>query len=333
MTFLKWLINQKVYILVHACLWFLTVIFLGAFNMGWQSVVFLSVFYGFGHLVYLTYLYLRHFLYFKRTAEKSQALTDKYLLNTCIEEPNFLEGQLFYDLIGESHKSMNDKVFKYEKAQRDYKTYIEAWVHEIKTPIASLMLHADDMTEDMKKSLHDIQLYVDQSLYYAKSNHLEKDYFIRNVGLDSMVKEVLKNFSRPLIKKKCKVDMDNLSLKVMTDSKWMTFIITQLVKNAIQYSDDDLSLSFIAVKSEGQVSLEVTDNGQGIHPYDLPHVFEKGFTGRKGRLNSQATGIGLYLCKTLCERMGLKISVTSTYPGETKFKIVFPYNTLYDIEA
>jgi len=326
----KWLKDQKIYLVVHSLLLLITVVFLLAFNMGIQSVLFLSVFYFLGHLAYLSYAYLRHFSYFVHVKDKSDSLDKKYLLHSCIEEPNFLEGQMLYDIVHEAHGSMSQKIHQYHQDQKDYKAYIEAWVHEIKTPIASLTLLEDQLDAGVKDAIDQIEAYVDQSLYYAKSHHIEKDYYIRSVNLKTLVGDALKAFSRPLIHHKCQVVLEGLDLEVMSDGKWMAFILSQLIKNSIQYRTDPMILTFKAQKGPDCIDLWVEDNGLGIHGNDLAHIFDKGFTGSKGRSNEKATGIGLYLCKTLCEKMGLSISCQSQVKRGTSFKISFPYKDILE---
>lgn len=229
-----------------------------------------------------------------------------------------------------------DEVAGYEVFMEEYRRYVETWIHEIKTPISVAEMlcrnHPGQKSRAMLEQLHRIESYVEQALYYARSTSLEKDYVIRSYSLREIVSSAIKCHASQLIALGCTPVMDNLDIIVYADAKWVEFILGQLIENSIQYRSEKLYLAFTAKNSEDGTWLFITDHGVGIAPQDQQRIFEKGFTGVNGRLFGKSTGIGLYLCKALCEKMNLRITV-STEPGKGSiFQIFFPKNTLVLLE-
>lgn len=265
-----------------------------------------------------------------------ERLDKKYLLPELLESPDFSEGELCTELLRQAGKSMADEVAGYEVSMEEYRRYVETWIHEIKTPIAAGEMlcrnHPGQDSRAMLEQLRRIESYVEQALYYAKSTNLEKDYMIRAHSLREIVTSAVKRHASQLISLGCTPVMENLDITVYTDAKWMEFILGQLIANSIQYRSETLYLAFSAESGEEGTWLSVTDHGVGIAPQDIQRVFEKGFTGENGRRFGKSTGIGLYLCKVLCEKMNLRITVCSVPEEGTTFQIFFPKNTLVLLE-
>lgn len=265
-----------------------------------------------------------------------QQLDKKYLLAELMDCPAFLDGMLLYDVLKTTSKSMHDEINKYQTEQEEYQQYIETWIHEIKTPIASTDMicknHSEKINMMIRKELHRIDAYVEQALFYARSMNVEKDYLIKKVLLSDFVKSVVKKNAGQLINLYCVPVMENLDIPVYTDLKWLEFILGQLMSNSIKYRQEPMKLSFTGIEKENHVVLVVQDNGIGIPPQDINRIFEKGFTGENGRKFGKSTGIGLYLCYTLCQKMHLGITVTSTVGEGSKFEIIFPKNKLLLLE-
>jgi signal transduction histidine kinase len=246
-----------------------------------------------------------------------------YLLQELIEYPDFIEGMILYDSLKTAGKSMNDEIAQYKTAFTEYREYVELWVHEIKTPIAGAKLIGEnEHNKTALDTLDKIEGYVDQALYYARSNAVEKDYLLNPVRLSEPVGDALKSNSRFLIGHNIAIRTENLDFEVFTDSKWIAFIIRQLIDNAVKYGGK--TLEFRGEQRTNGIALFVRDDGIGIPEQDVGRVFQKGFTGVNGREYGRSTGFGLYLCKKLCGKLGLGISLTSQRGEGTTVAIFFP---------
>lgn len=267
--------------------------------------------------------------------ENMEQLEQKYLISEIIKEPSFSEGKILKAVIQDTGKSMLENVNKYKYIQQDYKDYIELWIHEVKLPIATSKLiienNKNEVTKNIEEELDQIENYVEQALYYARSSTVEKDYYINKCILKDIVNTaILKNKSN-LILNKINIELENLDLQVYTDSKWCIFILNQIIQNSIKYKKDGNSILQINAKENKEnVVLNIKDNGIGIKQEELEKVFEKGFTGTNGRIDGKkSTGMGLYLCKKLCDKLGLSIEIESKKDEYTQVKITFPKNSYF----
>jgi hypothetical protein len=253
----------------------------------------------------------------------------KYLLSEIIKEPEFIEGKFLYDLLKQANKDMHEHVKKYKDMESEYREYIETWVHEIKTPIASARLiidnNQDEVTKNINYEIKKIEEYIEQVLYYSRSNNVSKDYIIKEISLTTLVRNAIKRNSRDFISRKISIDMEAVEGTVYGDAKWLEFILNQVIGNSIKYiREKGGKIKVYAVKNENNIALTVEDNGIGIIDNDINRVFEKGFTGENGRKFGRSTGIGLYLCKKLSDQLGLGLNLTSKIGEGTKVSIIFP---------
>lgn len=237
-------------------------------------------------------------------------------------------------------KAACDEVAEGRRQTDDYRDYIESWVHEAKLPLAAAHLilenldgSEDDLSrvDDLGRELARVERYIDQALYYARSEVVERDYLIRRWDLKTLVTGAIKANARELIAAHVAPVCENLDFEVFTDEKWLEFILGQLIQNSIKYArEDGAKIVFSgALLDEGlaseRIELTVADNGCGVCAADLPRVFEKGFTGDNGRTTKRATGIGLYLVARLCSKMGIDVTAASE-PGEG-FVVTFAFST------
>lgn len=263
-------------------------------------------------------------------------LNEKYLITEIIKTPNFIEGRILKQTLEEVDKSMTENVNKYKYLQEDYKEYIELWIHEIKLPIATSKMiienNKNTVTKNIDEELDKVENYIEQALFYARSSTVEKDYYIKKSRLKDIVSESIKKNRNILIEEKVSVNIHDLDLDVNTDSKWIVFILNQIIQNSVKYKKEEIETKLEIYSKQGKenVILYVKDNGIGIKKGEITRVFEKGFTGTNGRLsNKKSTGIGLYLCKKLCDKLGIAIELNSVYDEGTEIRIVFPQNSLY----
>ena len=276
--------------------------------------------------------------YYNNLLEKLDELDQKYLLSEVISKANFQDGNLFKEILEETGKSMLENVNKYKYAQEDCKEYIELWIHEIKTPISASKLiienNKNEVTKNIEEELDKIENYTEQALYYARSNTVEKDYIITKTNLKDIINmSIIKN-KTIILNNKIELDIHDLEKQVYTDSKWVVFILNQVIQNSIKYSKKENKLIEIyAEEQKEKVTLYIKDNGLGIKKSELSRVFEKGFTGENGRIiGKKSTGIGLYLCKKLCDKLQLAININAEQNVGTEVTIVFPKGSFSHFE-
>ena len=189
----------------------------------------------------------------------------------------------------------------------------------------------NEVTKSIGEELEKIENYIEQALFYARSNTVEKDYYIKKTRLQEIVNDSIKKNKNLLIPEKTILNLHDLDYEVNTDSKWVSFIINQILQNSVKYKkqNHNLELEMSAKQGKQNIILTLKDNGIGIKKGEITRVFEKGFTGTNGRLsNKKSTGIGLYLCKKLCDKLGTAIELNSIYNEGTEVRIVFPQNSL-----
>lgn len=307
--------------------------FLFAIQVNEQVILIVELLVGGLTLACLVVEYLRRYTFYKHLDITLDGLDKKYLLTEVIEEPLFMDGKILYDTLRTVDKSMADNVNTYRLSQAEYKDYIELWVHEIKTPLAAAKLiisnNPSDATENLLEEVEKIEGFVDQALYYARSTNPEKDYTIKELNLQSIVSKVIRKHSKVFIYHKIKLQLDDLDVMVYSDVKWLEFILEQIISNALKYTPQDRGILHVYVsKDTNAISLHLQDNGIGIDDSDLSRIFDKGFTGRNGRANEKATGMGLYLCKTLCDKLYLDIQAESQSLLGTTITLTFPISKL-----
>lgn len=322
--------KDKAYLIISSIIiYFLIISFLFAVNTNRPAIVVVSIMFWFLIIFILLKEYHRRNTYYRELEASLASLDQKFLLTEILKEPSFLDGQILFQTLREVDKSMCDHVNLYKNKQLDYKEYIEMWVHEIKTPLAASKLiisnNPSPITKSIDEELDKLDAFVEQALFYARSATLEKDYLIKDINLSPLLNKVIRKHSKSFIYKNIKLDIQDMDTNVYTDSKWLEFIIDQIIGNSLKYITEENGEIHIYTKQlSNAIELYIQDNGVGISEQDLPRIFDKGFTGSNGRNNEKATGIGLYLCKTLCEKLYLDIRAES-HQGTTII-IHFPKN-------
>ncbi|SET03742.1 sensor histidine kinase [[Clostridium] polysaccharolyticum] len=279
--------------------------------------------------------YYKRKTYFADLENLLEQLDKKYLVSEMMPKGQNQEQKKFYQIAKDMGKSMAEHVNSYKYANMEYKEYIEMWIHEVKIPIATgklvLANHKNEFAASIEEEFQKIEDFTEQALFYARSNYVEKDYLISNVNLQEVVHQVLVHQKRNLILNHVTVNLHDLDNTVLSDGKWLGFIIGQLVANSLKYcKNKHLSLDIYSVNTGDLLELHIKDNGIGILSSELPMVFEKGFTGTNGRKNQKSTGIGLYLCKKLCQRLKHSIAVKSDGIQGCEVVIGFSKTSFYD---
>ena len=329
--------ERIVFIIINSLILLFTSILLMVLKVDSFAILFIVIINGAGILTYHIFDYLRKKQYYDEIKENMESLDKKYLISEVIEEGTFTESKLIYDVICKSNKAMNDEIGEFKRGINDYREYIELWVHEIKTPIATCKLLIENnespLTESIGEEVCKLENYIDQALFYTRSNTLEKDYIIKEMILSSCVNKVLNNNADSLIKKRVKISLGDLEKMVYSDSKWIEFILGQIISNSIKYMNKEhKELKIYCNENSKYVILNIEDNGAGISEKDISRVFDKGFTGENGRKFGKSTGIGLYLCKKLCKKLGLDITLISEEGKFTRVSIIFPINRMMIFE-
>lgn len=220
--------------------------------------------------------------------------------------------------------------YEYDESRRKASEYYTLWAHQIKTPISSmyLMLYSEDtpLSRMLLSDLSRIERYVGMALTYLKLDSDGSDYVLKRHSLDKLIKKSVKSFSSEFILRKLTLTYDGTEKSLITDEKWFCFVLEQLLSNALKYTPS----GGITISIGDDNILCIADTGIGIAPEDLPRIFEHGYTGENGRKNSSASGIGLYLCRRICDNLGIKLSAASEPDVGTK---VYLDLTQYDLKT
>jgi len=260
-------------------------------------------------------------------------LDQKYLITEMIKSADFLEGQQFLTHLQTINKSMIDRVNTFAFAQTEYQEYIEMWIHEVKTPLAAARLLIENdknqTTLEIGRELDQVDDYLTQVLFYARSNHVEKDFMVKPVVIKPLVQKSLRKNVQIFSKKKIVLDIENLDGVVYSDAKWLQFMIDQILSNAIKYLKEQPKIAIYTEEKNQSLTLTIEDNGVGIPASDLGRIFEKGFTGENGRIFGKSTGIGLYLCKKMGDQLGISLTAHSEVGVGTKIQMTFPMSDMF----
>lgn len=320
------IINITIMSSVIALIW----VILKTFNYSNFLVYYIPLLITCAYLIMISYDYFRKRKYYNNFNHILNNLDEKYLITELVDKPSFLEGKIMIESIYEIDKAMKEHLNDALYRQSELKEYIEMWCHEVKTPVATSQLiienNSNPVNDSIKEELLKIDDYVEQVLFYARSENVEKDYLIKDIELSDLVNSVIKRNKKDLINKRIRIELNNLDISVASDKKWLEFILNQIINNAIKYIDKDPIIIIGAKKYRDRIELTIQDHGIGIVESELKRVFDKGFTGTIGRQKQKSTGIGLYLCKKLCTRLNHEIKIDSNQEG-TIVTIVFPVSS------
>lgn len=333
----EYIISKSPYIIINLIIYLLSVSIAIIANMPVVIMFIVFIIWFFPLLFYIIIEFFIKKKFYDNVIGITEKLDKKYLLPEVIKSPHCYEEKIIYETLLECNRNMHEHVNFYKHLQEEYREYIETWVHEIKTPISSSRLIIENSESKEKNVLGDelrkIEEYINQALYYSRSTDVSKDYIVREFEIKEVVKEVIRNNRRDFIMKRINVDIEKVEGKVFSDIKWVKFIINQIVINSIKYSMNNNSVlkAYTKVKDDN-IILTIEDNGIGISRNDVRRVFDKGFTGENGRKYGKSTGIGLYLCKKLCEKLSIGIALTSVENEGTKVKIIFPIGDFSNLD-
>lgn len=325
----QYLKNQLPVILINLLGMLALALFLIASGNSIQTVLFILVVWLIVLASCLLLFYFSRKKYLNKLLDMTEQLKERYLLPEIMQEPERADEQVFYQIMKMAEKSMLERIGEVQRERKEYKEYIEQWIHEVKTPITAIKLICENnrcsFTRELMAELENINRFTEQALYYARSEHTEKDYSVREINLSDVVHGAIADNKYLLRQNNVAVTVEDMEYSIYSDDKWLRFILDQLISNAVKYRADQPVLHFFAVKKTDSIILSVEDNGIGIPQSDLPRIFEKGFTGHNGRTIHSSTGIGLYLCRRLCDKLGIGISASSEGKG-TAISLSFRIN-------
>ncbi|HIX70535.1 MULTISPECIES: two-component system sensor histidine kinase SapS [Enterococcus] len=302
--------------------------------LDWGTVGYLALIEGVLLIVLLVYHYFSRRVWWQKLAlHKEQSAMQNYLTGARREDEQ-LQQEYINQVIRE-HQSMMQEIVAGQEEQKDY---IDSWVHEIKVPLAAsqLLLRSlefdipDDKYMMLENELGKIDGYVEQVLYFSRLDNFSKDYLIKDTSLKEVLLPVLRSNANYFIQRKIRYEVLGEDQSVLTDGKWLGFILQQLVSNAIKYTPSEGKITLIIEKKAKGVQLSVKDTGIGIPSEDLGRIFDKGFTGQNGRFSeTHATGLGLYLARNLANQLGLELTAKSVVGAGTTMSLYFPYLAFY----
>lgn len=222
-----------------------------------------------------------------------------------------IDDEDYQAVIGALRSEVNALETNAGEQYRNMVEYYTLWAHQIKTPIASMRLHLQGedtaFSRQLQSDLFRIEQYVEMVLAFLRLDSCSSDYVFREQPIDPIIRQAVRKFSREFIAKKISLEYEPIEKTIVTDEKWLAFVLEQVISNALKYTQEG------SVKIYGKEPwiLCVEDTGMGIAPEDLPRIFEKGYTGYNGRSDKRASGIGLYLCRRVCDGLGISIAANS----------------------
>ncbi len=232
------------------------------------------------------------------------------LLLSLLPEARNAEEAAYREIINELDEDRRTAVSALDARNREAMDYYTMWVHQIKTPISAmgLILQGDDTERGraLGAELFRVERYVELALSYLRLGGGASDYVIRQVNVDNVLRQAARKYAPLFIRGKVSLELRETGLKVLSDEKWLQLVVEQVLSNAVKYAPG----GHVTVWSEGE-RLLIRDDGVGIAPEDMPRIFERGFTGYNGRMDKRATGIGLYLCREICGKLGHTIDAAS----------------------
>lgn len=359
MTFLKYLKDRSAQLITSIIIFAIIIWLLILFKLNVVAVTLVAGLLILYELICLIMDYSRKRDFYNGLIKNSELLDKAYLVLETLEKPGFLEGDLVCEALYEINKSMAENVAFFEKQGSDFAEYIEMWIHEVKLPLSaiSLKLHNLVNAETVEESIPETRIdeykkllaetrrvegFINQVLYYVRSGTAERDYHISKVSLGQIIHETAMTYRENLQDNNMNFmietgDVDIGSTEVNTDQKWMVFIMGQLIANSIKYKRDNTEpyVKIITDKkkvgSEDMIYLSVEDNGIGIPAEDLKRVFEKSFTGYNGQTRTRSTGMGLYIVKELCGKLGHDVKIESEQGSWTRVTIMMKNNDYYGV--
>ena len=239
--------------------------------------------------------------------ERRRILRNVELLPGELPEPESLGEADYQEMLRKLKETFDDNKNAWQEERRESMDYYTTWVHQIKTPISVMrMTLQDEDTEEHRELLAElfrIEQYVEMALNWVRLGSDSVDFVFREYDLDSIIRQAIHKYAPQFVRRRIRLSYEPVEIKVLTDEKWLLFIIEQLLSNAVKYTQK----GGVYIRLTGEGVLEIGDTGMGIAAEDVPRIFEKGFTGYNGRADKKSTGLGLYLCSLTAKKLSHRI--------------------------
>ncbi len=336
MSFLKYCIDKRYFLLFYLSLMTfvtLNLVVSVTSKSDWENLVYIHI----GGLLWtITYLVIGYF-YRNKVFNGLIDATNMQTSFSVVLEPQTHQHAIFLSAFHSLEKQQQEEIEEIARERSEYQQYILSWVHEVKTPIAAgrvlLENHSNDcdseMIDQLEMEIDKIDHFIEQALYYSRIDRFSQDYFISEVSLHEVSKSSVKRLSNTLIDKEIGFLLEGEDALVQSDSKWLCFIISQILSNAAKYSHRGGEIKVQVEADNNEKRLIVYDQGIGIKQEELHRVFEKGFTGTNGRIHTKSTGIGMYLADQMAGKLGHMMTIDSVVGAYTKVTIRFPHVSDY----
>ena len=335
MKLVSYIKDKVISIVIYLLMVVLISLILKVFNLDKSVLIVIFLILIINGIMIILINYFRKRSYYNNILGMLDKLDKKYLVLETVLEPTTYEEEIVNNILYDINKSMIENINIQKRSINEFKDYIEMWIHEVKLPIASMVLkchnHKEVNSNELLSIIRRLDNDIDQILYYMRSEITEKDFIISEVSLKDIVRSVSLKNKDDLLENKIELEVNVDNECVYTDKKWMEFILNQIISNCIKYKKEkDSFIKIISNVSEDKVNLIVYDNGIGISKGDIKRVFDKSFTGKNGRNKIKSTGMGLYIVKNLCSKLGHNIYVESDLDEYTKVIIEFGKNNYYN---
>lgn len=286
-------------------------------------------------VISLFFIFLDYYKFKVSFSEISKALENEEKVDNFLPEPKSYELKLIHRIVKAKNLEMEENIQELKDLLDEVNDYITKWVHEIKIPIAVCELISDKIdeaadcdalskvSEEFRMEIERIKFLINQVLYTSRSSSCSEDLQVEEVSIDKVIREMVKRNAAFFIAKDIDLQLNNIDYKVMTDEKWASYIIDQIINNACKYVNREGKILIYGEEDEKTVRITIRDNGMGICEKDIRRIFDKGFTGENGRKTSKSTGMGLYLSKKMANKLSHDILVRSEQGKFTEFIICF----------
>lgn len=271
-------------------------------------------------------------IYFEMIQKRVEDLEQPWLIAELLPVSYHAEDKIYQELLRKVGSAAIEQIHKMEDDQREYEDYIEEWIHEVKAPITAIQLILENKASDnlaLKKELNmelsKIENDVERALYYARSEQIYKDYLVQKINLRNVLLKSINKNRTTIMNSSVSVHLEcDDEIYIYGDIKWLVFLISQVLLNAVKYKKEkNAQITLSAYRDRKKIALKILDNGSGIKEEELSRIFDKGFTGSNGREKEKSTGMGLYLVKRLCEKLGIDIEADSFFGEFTAIYFYF----------
>ncbi|MGN0584358.1 MAG: sensor histidine kinase [Ruminococcus sp.] len=258
---------------------------------------------------------VRFNIFLRRHKQREHILENIFIMTEELPEPATSAEYDYIRMIKKLHTEYKRNISLYQQERSESIDYYSTWIHQIKTPISVMMmiLQSEDTEEhrELLAELFRIEQYAEMALCYIRLDSISSDFVFKVYSLDDIIRTAVRKYAPQFIRKKLTLQYSGTQVTVLTDEKWLLFIIEQILSNAVKYTEK----GGVTITVSPDKLLCITDTGIGISSEDLPRIFEKGFTGYNGRADKKSTGIGLYLCKKASDKLSHRITAESV-PGK-----------------